>query len=188
MTTKNQPRGPRAPRRGDGAQTPAGNASLVNEYFTEAQVSGLIADYLRVLEDARRGVESGSFDPAWWDLAVALRDVSDRPTIAANLETSLFVHLLHLLVIDPSTHASGGPLQRLESTIARHRVGARYGDRREAREWVRELWQREGHAFDSKSDFARLMARRLLNERGLEVKDRTIREDWLKGLEFPGLR
>jgi hypothetical protein len=127
---------------------------------------------------------------AWAKLAAALAEVSREKAIRECPEAAQFVYLLYQLVADGEVHSRsrGGPLRALESMIATLRVSARHGDRKGARERVRELWQREGGGYESKSDFARVMARRLLIETGLEVTDRTIREDWLRGLSYPGSR
>jgi hypothetical protein len=114
---------------------------------------------------------------AWSALASAIAGAARDPRVAACSEARETAEALYALVI------GARPWAEIESLLASRRVAARHVDRRDARECARETWQREADAYKrNKSDFARTFARRLLNERGIEVTDRTIREDWLRGL------
>lgn len=55
-----------------------------------------------------------------------------------------------------------------------------HAPRIEAREWILAEWAKYRTESNNKSEFARIYARRVKQERGLEVTEKTIREVWLR--------
>jgi hypothetical protein len=55
-----------------------------------------------------------------------------------------------------------------------------HAPRNEARQWIWTEWMAYRAESPNKSEFARLYSRRLKQERGLDVKEKTIREVWLR--------
>ena len=106
-------------------------------------------------------------------LAAELRQFAER--FASPSERDLLARIGEGLALPDGVTVAA------ESALAADRVGKRHAAHRKAREWVRMQWERDRAGYKSKSDFARIMAGLLRTERGLEVKERTIAEDWLKG-------
>lgn len=60
-------------------------------------------------------------------------------------------------------------------------ASARHQKTNQARDWVRMEWGQHAQAYGgNKSEFSRHYARRLANERGVTVTEKTIRESWLR--------
>lgn len=70
----------------------------------------------------------------------------------------------------------------LEPAIAKMRAAERHAPGNSAKEWVRSEYEQHRPSYKSKADFARIYVKRLLNERSLTVTEKTLKEDWLKGL------
>lgn len=118
-----------------------------------------------------------------WHLLDAARN---DPMVKASPGASEFAELVFDLASDCYTTSDAAlkPLFDIQDSMRGEDLAARrHALNREAKAWVLGEWQAhaEGYA-RNKSEFARHYARRLLNERGVEVTDRSIREKWLKGL------
>jgi hypothetical protein len=135
----------------------------------------------------------------WIKAYMALMQASPEERARTHLQGVLFnaaakgpvsecphTRVLALLFASIAGDLSATPAEliaELDGPLQARRITGRHAPRRVAREAVRNEWQRDRQAYGgNKTDFARAMARRLLIEQGLEVTDRTIREDWLRGL------
>lgn len=108
-------------------------------------------------------------------LAAELREFAEG--VATAGERNLLVRIADGLAL------LGGVNAAAEAALAADRVGKRHAAHREARAYVRGEWPQARDSYaGNRSAFARDMAKRLKRERGLEVTERTIAEDWLKGL------
>ena len=85
----------------------------------------------------------------------------------------------HLVRFDEAVNDEIMQLGRKE--LARSGAVERHSKGNAARQWVIAEWREHRVAYaNNKSAFARDYARRVLNERGVDVKEKTIREIWLR--------
>jgi hypothetical protein len=124
----------------------------------------------------------------WLKLDEILETASEDESISASAGASSFLDLMRALIaIDAWSSTSAEEviqpyLDVIKSSNSRDMVAKRFGSVRKAREWVISEWNKDRAAYDSKADFARIHARRVANEFGVPIKERTITERWLKGL------
>lgn len=124
-----------------------------------------------------------------------LRLIDDAMTIAAEDGVTLaFVESISLAAVrlmdakDEEAHDSTqfvkqtaiANLQADEKRRRRTRTLSQHAERIAARTWVKNEWESHRDAYDSnKSEFSRIYVRRLMNERGIPVTEKTMRDVWL---------
>jgi hypothetical protein len=78
-------------------------------------------------------------------------------------------------------------LRNARSNLAKKGAMARHREMSRARKFVVDQWTLVGKEYQlNKSAFARDYSRRVKNEHGVDVTDKTIREVWLSGTPFAG--
>lgn len=119
----------------------------------------------------------------WERLYDLLCEASVDPDVAASPGASDLVSLLQLLAVESVDCLTAEDSMKL---LDRVRAAGRANDRHQAgrrmKAWVRAEWLAHGQAYRSKADFARIYRDKLLKERGFEVTERSLWEDWLRGL------
>jgi hypothetical protein len=125
----------------------------------------------------------------WLRLWEVLHEARNDKQIAASPGASEFLELVNDLAIDALYAQSADEAVRplieiIQSSLQRAVANKRHDPSTKAKAWIVSEWKREKEGYKgNKSDFARHYARRITNEMdGLNVKERTIRERWLKGL------
>lgn len=110
--------------------------------------------------EARRAAEAGRDSIAWSHVVDAQRIISTVRGVSIPRN-------------DP---------RPLESALAKIRASERHAPGNSAKEWVRSEYGQHRPDYRSKADFARIYVKRLLNERSVTVTEKTLKEDWLRGL------
>lgn len=111
---------------------------------------------VQTLVDAHR-------DKTLIEIGLELQRAPLRPLVAAGLVRS---------IIELETRLE----QPKQAAVIRH------ADRTAARQWVQQEWQRRRTEFnDNKSRFAHAYVRKVLERFGVQVKEGTIRTDWIAG-------
>lgn len=114
-------------------------------------------------------------------LSELLEAAKNDPLVAGSVRASTLAALFADVAGDPDG------LEQLFDVYNRgeqsKRGLARHQSRALAMEWVQLEWKAHADGYDhNKSEFARAYARRCAMEKACSVKERTIREVWLRGL------
>jgi hypothetical protein len=124
----------------------------------------------------------------WSRLCELLNGAREDKQIASSPGASEFLELMNELAIDAfyastAEEALGPLIKTIKSAQARIAANKGSKENKRAREWVISEWKQHKAEYRSKSDFARIYAKLVLNRFHIKpVSDRNIRERWLEGL------
>lgn len=145
--------------------------------------------FAEVDETRRRQVAEILGNPnadGWVRLVELLMQAGKDERIISSPGASGFVALIVKYAKDSLTTSSAEqalrPLAKeLESESARNKANKRFNETRKAEKWTVGEWQQHKKDYEgNKSAFARDYAKRIWNEKNVQVTERNIRERWLK--------
>ncbi|MEP7301710.1 MAG: hypothetical protein ABI699_09290 [Caldimonas sp.] len=135
-------------------------------------------DGAEVSEETRRA--------AWERIVAGLFEIANSPEVLRAPGAWLFVQELEEACKDIGDNLQSDSvdqaMEKLERGFRRARAIGQHAETRAARDWVQAEWSRDRGGFSTKKEFAEVFAKRVANEKHIEVDEREIRERWLKGL------
>lgn len=148
----------------------------------------IAADRLRsILEPDVRWLRDTEDGRGWHRLLELLQAARDDHAVRESAPASGFVAIF-IELVSQALPKTNDPMEVLaplvpvlDSASQAKRGRRRHSHLADARQWVLTEWETHAKGYDfNKTDFAATYARLCLDRFGVTVRERTIREDWLK--------